>query len=363
MAGRSCHTCRHYEPAPLWRRGWCRNPRLYAPYQSHLVAEAELGCGFGTGTHWQPSSDMPRQDVVRVAYSAEPIDISRKRQSKPRQPLQFVKVQTLLGAIPGVNAAMSTGSGFGNGGGSDRENRGDDPWTPSSGRPSEPDDQSTTYSAPRSDRTTRPAGQERTVSYQPEERYWTDYLRVALPVVGLLLMLGLFLFWANKLIDPGDDSSGPAVVISETETAEVIGAASPIATATVAPDLTANAGAEPTTAPADQGAAVATATSAPAAAAEDPTATAEAAGTDGGDTADAEFQIDQSVQVNDTTVNLRAEANTTADVVMVLDELQQMTVIDGPVEGETYFWYQVQFEDADGETVQGWVASDFIEAS
>ncbi len=362
MAGRSCHTCRHFEPAPLWRRGWCRNPRLYALYQSHLVAESELGCGFGTGTHWQPTSDTPLQDVVRVEDSAEPADINQKRQSGPRQPLQFVKAQTLLGAIPGVNAAMSTGSGFGSGGGSGRENRGDDSWTPSSGRPSEPDDQSTTYSAPRSDRTTRPAGQERTVSYQPEERYWTDYLRIALPVVGLLLMLGLFLFWANKLIDPGDDSSGANVVISETQTAEVIGAASPVATATVAPNLTANARTEPTTAPADQGATVATATSAPAAA-EDPTATAEPAETDGGDTADAEFQIDQGVQVNDTTVNLRAEANTTADVVMVLDELQQMTVTDGPVAGENYSWYQVQFENTDGETVQGWVASDFIEAS
>ena len=32
--------------------------------------------------------------------------------------------------------------------------------------------------------------EERTVSYQPEERYWTDYLRIALPVFGLLLLIG-----------------------------------------------------------------------------------------------------------------------------------------------------------------------------
>ena len=27
------------------------------------------------------------------------------------------------------------------------------------------------------------------MSYQPEERYWTDYLRIAFPVLGLLLLL------------------------------------------------------------------------------------------------------------------------------------------------------------------------------
>ena len=34
---RKCSTCKFYEPAPIWRKGWCRNPLLYAPQQSHLV--------------------------------------------------------------------------------------------------------------------------------------------------------------------------------------------------------------------------------------------------------------------------------------------------------------------------------------
>ena len=43
------------------------------------------------------------------------------------------------------------------------------------------------------------------MSFQPEERYWTDYLRIALPVMGLLLLIGLLWFWATALIgSPGD---------------------------------------------------------------------------------------------------------------------------------------------------------------
>ena len=45
--------------------------------------------------------------------------------------------------------------------------------------------------------------EERTVSYQPEERYWTDYLRIALPVVGLLILIGLLWYWASALIGNG----------------------------------------------------------------------------------------------------------------------------------------------------------------
>ena len=50
---RKCSTCKFYEPAPIWRKGWCRNPLLYAPQQSHLVAEDDLDCSRGLSDYWE----------------------------------------------------------------------------------------------------------------------------------------------------------------------------------------------------------------------------------------------------------------------------------------------------------------------
>jgi len=71
------------------------------------------------------------------------------------------------------------------------------------------------------------SSEERTVSYQPEERYWTDYLRIALPVVGLLLLIGLLWYWASALIGDGGDQPPP--------TPELVAVTTPINEATPAP--------------------------------------------------------------------------------------------------------------------------------
>jgi hypothetical protein len=65
------------------------------------------------------------------------------------------------------------------------------------------------------------------VSYQPEERYWTDYLRIALPVIGLLLLIGLLWYWASSIIGNGGNEP-PA-------TQELAAVITPINEATPAP--------------------------------------------------------------------------------------------------------------------------------
>jgi hypothetical protein len=63
--------------------------------------------------------------------------------------------------------------------------------------------------------------EERTVSYQPEERYWTDYLRIALPVIGLLLLIGLLWYWASALIGDGSPAQQPTPIVAVIETPPV----------------------------------------------------------------------------------------------------------------------------------------------
>lgn len=71
------------------------------------------------------------------------------------------------------------------------------------------------------------SSEERTVSYQPEERYWTDYLRIALPVIGLLLLIGLLWYWASALIGDGGSEVSP--------TPELAAVITPVNEATPAP--------------------------------------------------------------------------------------------------------------------------------
>lgn len=191
------------------------------------------------------------------------------------------------------------------------------------------------------------------MSYQPEERYWTDYLRVALPVVGLLLMLGLFLFWANQLINPDDTPpTEVAVIVENPEGTEVISAASPVPTATPAQNLaTADPGAESTTPP-QENAPAPTPTTAP---------TPEATEADGetAEETEVEFAIDDLVEVTEDGVNLRSSATTEEDnIVTTLNSGDLVTIIGGPEESEQYTWYEVS-SDEDGLT--GWVVARFLQ--
>ncbi len=62
---RKCGNCRYFEPAPLWRKGWCRNPRLYDRRANHLVDAATIDCEqvFRARIYWEP---VPTPDVVEA---------------------------------------------------------------------------------------------------------------------------------------------------------------------------------------------------------------------------------------------------------------------------------------------------------
>lgn len=181
------------------------------------------------------------------------------------------------------------------------------------------------------------------MSYESEERYWTDYLRVALPVIGLLLMLALFWWWAQEFI--GDDGD-PTTVANATQTA----------IATIAPP-TATATSEVVVQPTQEN--------------DPPTEEAGNADGNGGggvetpentDPADCDgdFTLSQAVVVTADRVNMREEPDTTQDnVVEQLDEGAQLTIVGDCYEQDedgNQFW-RVRNSDS-AET--GYVAGEFL---
>ena len=187
------------------------------------------------------------------------------------------------------------------------------------------------------------------MSYQPEERYWTDYLRIALPVVGLLLMLGLFWYWASAVIgDDGDSDRTPTAVqaLEITQTAPVATETPQVnlsETITVAPtqatsaDNTNNDNNEPTETPEDISA-------------ED---TPEPAGKG--------FKKDEFVVTNSGDVNLRADKSTESEAIDTLPEGTQLQVTEPATEQGQGDYYWVGVVTADGE--EGYVADDFLDSS
>jgi len=205
------------------------------------------------------------------------------------------------------------------------------------------------YGSPRAERDAT-GGQERSVSYQPEERYWTDYLRLALPVIGLLLMLGLFLFWLNSLLDNSTGTAPtPTVIVANVPSGgDVIGA---VAT----PTLAAGAVVTPPTVAGDAGTApTATVGTDPGQAATDPTPT-PGDDTGGVDT----FAVGDQVQVSaDEGLTLRSDPTTSGEALATLDLGDILTVTGPPVDGDGLSWYPVDIDD-----LSGFVAADFIEAA
>src|SRR5215203_528203 len=73
------------------------------------------------------------------------------------------------------------------------------------------------------------------------------------------------------------------------------------------------------------------------------------------ESADAAFTAGQTVVVNADSLNMRADASIDAEIVTSLLNGTWATVVDGPVTGDEYSWYQIEYDDN-----TGWVAAEFL---
>jgi hypothetical protein len=187
------------------------------------------------------------------------------------------------------------------------------------------------------------------VSYQTEERYWTDYVRVATPIVGLLLLLGVFWYWASSLIGADSSDPPPATVASITVVPDPTATPTPTEEAPPPEDTP-----EATEAPTREPTEAAEPTRTPRTATEEPTEPPTEEPNCG------DFGEGQVIYSADNDVNMRAEPTTESQAIEVLALNQPLTVLNcEPVENGGFVWWNVQNEDSGN---RGWVVQDWLKA-
>lgn len=297
MGRRNCASCRFYERSSIARMGWCRHPELYDQHHNHLVAADDLDCDRGTGDFWESATP---ETVTRPAAGVD-------------APGEAPVVSVTSTGSPVY--AVSGSSGYG-----------DDPPPPVPGGGGGP---------------SWGNGDRGDFNYYEEERYWTDYLRIAAPVLGVIVLVVLLWFWIASFLGDDDENGDTAGATATTElpTFEATPDATNDGAATQSPPAAAT-----TPAPGQSTATV------PAGEPTEPT---------DGNGAPTEIYLGATVEVTGTDgagLNVRSEPTTGAEVLTVFLDGTQVEVIDGPVEAEGFVWWQI----AGNEVAAGWIVSDFV---
>lgn len=295
----------------MWRKGWCRNPLLFSPQQSHLVNDEDLDCERGMGNYWESMEPITTPEPASLATG---FDESVSMAFTSKAPKTQLVSEIGNPVYPVMGAA---------GQGGDRPPYDDPPGDGWSG--GEPPN---------------PSGRE--YNYYPEERYWTDYLRIAAPIFGVILMVFLFWWWVTNFIGDDDPEDGTiAGNATSTVTISTIGETPDPSAPPVETEGTPSGGVVfPTTPPAGEG------TDPPIDETEDPEvpsgiyngATVEVFNTGG------------------TGVNVRTQPTTDSEIISVFLDGTVLTVIGEATGGEGFTWWPVVSTDG----IEGYVVQEYL---
>lgn len=294
MKARRCGTCKYYEQSPNWREGWCRNPLLHTPDEYHVVSDSELDCERGMGNFWEPAGARQHQEVDDSHHLTH----DSNDRNEPSIPIS-------AGGQP-IYPVMGS-SGYGGDPPPPSDQRGGQRW---------PDD--------RGD-----------YGYYDDERYWTDYIRIAAPICGVLLLLVLLWFWFANWMDDDDGNAAdvatnvPTTEVTPSETAQGTGTETGITLPTASGTATEANGGEGSATETTEGAGGVLANG----------ASAEVAHTGG------------------TGVNVRSAPTTDSEVLSVFLDGTPVTIVGESVEAEGFVWWPVSGEGVE----EGYIVEDYLE--
>lgn len=335
---RKCATCKHYQPSPLWRKGWCRNPLLYDRNTNHLVEAESLSCNRTFIDYWEPGDGS---SPANGAPSRQGRGANKPRIA-PSIPMDTVDAEgnrdVVTGHTPATGLPVTPGRTF---------------YKPVSGRARPPlsivtPEPEETFEPPSGGaRVTRQipkidypedddldalTAQQRVEQPRVQSRRTTRAALPRLPISGPILWVVLAAVAALALLGGGFLLTRPQVdqpaVVAPTHTAT-----SPAPTPTGFGDPTATSATRPTST------------------------------TGGGTTAVPTDKITVGgwVQVNSTNgLRVRQEPSTSAGVVERLPSGFKAHVVDGPRESGGYTWWKVDRFKKDDPTATGWCADDFL---